>query len=121
MTLVTITMTHKPLDVGAALIKLKPHAQDAVATWREALNERMDEAVATLKAEGVYIESWFQVHIEGQDYLIAYMRAEDIKQAQKIAKNSAFPIDHLHQAFKNYWERAYPAELLVDLVNDSDL
>lgn len=113
-------MTHQQLDVGAALIKLKPHAHDAVNTWREALNNRIDEAIATLKAEGVYIESWFQLNIEGQEYLIAYMRAENIKKAQQIAKNSNFPIDHLHQAFKAYWEKAYPAKLLVDLVNESD-
>lgn len=88
------------MDIGAVLIKLKLNAMDHMDAWKNELNERKTEAVETLRAEGVYIESWFHVSLEGQDYLIAYMRAEDIPRAQAIGKKSQFPIDQVHKAFK---------------------
>ena len=51
------------------------------------------------------------------DYLIAYMRAEDIERAQAISRQSQFPIDQLHKQFKNNWLKVIPARLLVDLDN----
>lgn len=103
-------------DVGAVLIELKPNSQDDVNAWQKELNKRKDEALATLKAEGVFIESWFHVAIEGKHYLIAYMRAKDIKEAQRIGRESTFAIDQVHKAFKKTWQKVYPASLLVDLV-----
>lgn len=108
------------VDVGAALIKLKPNSLSNVATWQKQLQERKQEAIQTLKAEGVYVESWFHIELEGQDYLLAYMRAKDIAQAQKIAKSSPFEIDKLHKAFKENWEKGYSAKLLIDLDNSED-
>lgn len=104
-------------DVGAVLIKLKANTMHNVATWQAALNMRKNEALDTLKAEGVFIESWFHVELEGNDYLIAYMRAEDIAKAQQIGRESQFPIDAMHKAFKQNWEKGYKATLLVDLEN----
>lgn len=102
-------------DVGAVLIQLKLESMANVEAWQKELNARKDEAMETLKAEGVFVESWFHVELEGKDYLIAYTRAEDIAKAQDIAKNSSFPIDAMHKAFKQNWERSYKAKLLVDL------
>lgn len=70
------------MDVGTVLIKLKPNTMPNVEAWQKELNARKDEAIETLKAEGVSVESWFHVVLEGQDYLIAYMRAENIVKAQ---------------------------------------
>lgn len=105
------------MDVGAVLIKLKPNSMQNVDAWKTELNTRKAEAIDTLKAEGVFIESWFHVEIEGTDYLIAYMRAEDIAKAHKIGRESQFPIDAMHKAFKQNWEKGYKATLLVDLEN----
>lgn len=105
------------MDIGAALIKLKPNSLDQVEAWQKELKARQDEAIETLKAEGVYVESWFYIQIEGQDYLLAYMRANDIAEAQRIGKNSSFDIDQVHRKFKQNWIRSYPAKLLIDLDN----
>lgn len=105
------------MDVGTVLIKLKSNALDHVDSWKNELNERKTEAVETLRAENVSIESWFHVSLQGQDYLIAYMRAEDIPRAQAIGRKSQFPIDQVHKAFKQNWEKVIPATLIIDLIH----
>ena len=105
------------MDIGAVLIKLKPNTSEHVDLWQNELNQRKSEAVETLRAEGVYVESWFHVSLEGQDYLIAYMRADDIARAQEIGRKSHFPIDQVHKAFKQNWEKVIPANLLIDLIH----
>ncbi|MFW1910694.1 DUF6176 family protein [Acinetobacter ursingii] len=107
------------MDVGAALIKLKPNTWSKVEDWQQQLEQRKVEAIETLQAEGVTVESWFHIQIEGQDYLIAYMRAVDLVKAQQIAKTSPFEIDQVHQQFKrDCWEKVIPATLLLDLDNN---
>ena len=49
------------MQTAAGLNKLKPGSKDKVAHWKAALKHRADEAMATLKDEGVAIESWFEV------------------------------------------------------------
>lgn len=88
------------MDVCAALIKLKPDSLSNINTWKQELQDRKEEAIQTLKAEGVYIESWFHIELEGQDYLLAYMRADDIAHAQNVAKTSPFDIDKVHKNSK---------------------
>lgn len=105
------------MDVGAVLIKLKPNALPHVNDWKEEIQKRKQEAIQTLKAEGVCVESWFYLELDGQDYLLAYMRANNIAQAQEVAKTSDFDIDQVHKKLKDHWERKYTAQLLVDLDN----
>lgn len=105
------------MDVGAVLIKLKQDSSEQVESWKNELHTRKQEAIETLKAEGVYIESWFHLNLEGQDYLLAYMRADDISRAQQIGRTSQFPIDQVHKKFKQTWEKVIPATLLIDLEN----
>ena len=106
------------MDIGAALIKLKPNTATNVEAWRAELEQRKDEAIETLKAEKVFIESWFHVELEGDDYLMVFMRAKDIAYAQQVGKNSQFDIDKVHKQFKSNWAKVYPAKLLIDLEND---
>jgi 3'-phosphoadenosine 5'-phosphosulfate sulfotransferase (PAPS reductase)/FAD synthetase len=105
------------MDIGAVLIELKKNALANVDAWQSEINARKQEAIETLKAEGVYVESWFYVQLDEKDYLIAYMRADDIAQAQKIGKDSQFAIDQVHKAFKQNWIKVIPSKLLVDLEN----
>ena len=102
-------------DVGTVLIKLKADFMQSVEAWQAELNARKAEAIETLKAEGVFVESWFHVELDGLDYLIAYTRADDISKAQETSKNSQFAIDQLLQQFKSTWAKVIPASLLVDL------
>ncbi|MEG0482307.1 MAG: DUF6176 family protein [Acinetobacter sp.] len=109
------------MDVGAVLIQLKPDSLTHVDAWQAELNARKKEAIETLKAEGVLVESWFYLELEGQHYLLAYTRAEDIQKAQAVAKKSHFPIDQVHKQFKSNWAKVIPAKLLLDLENGLDL
>ena len=47
------------MDVKAYLIKLKKDSGDRVSEWASTINARKDEALATLRDEGVKVESWF--------------------------------------------------------------
>ena len=94
-------------DVGAVLIKLKANTMHNVATWQAALNMRKNEALDTLKAEGVFIESWFHVELEGNDYLIAYMRAEDSKLGAKVSFRLMRCIKLLNKIGKKAIKRRY--------------
>jgi Family of unknown function (DUF6176) len=111
------------LDVVAALIKLKPNSQDRVREWAETINRRKDEALATLSDEGVVMESWFQVKVEGQDYLLCFMRSESIEHARQAGKTSQHAIDAYHKQFQaETWVAGtnISATLLVDLVAEKN-
>ena len=103
------------MDVGAVLIQLKVAMMDDVVAWQNQLNRRKHEAIETLQAEGVHVESWFHVELDGLDCLIAYTRADDIAKAHEISRKSQFAIDQVHQQFKRTWQKVIPASLLVDL------
>ena len=106
------------MEVGAVLIKLKANSMADVEVWQREIQQRKAEAIQTLQAEGVTVESWFQLELNGDDYLLAYMRAKDIAHAQQVARNSTFEIDQVHRQFKLLWEQVIPAKLLVDLENN---
>lgn len=106
------------MEVGAVLIKLKANSMADVEVWQREIQQRKAEAIQTLQAEGVTVESWFQLELNGDDYLLAYMRAKDIAHAQQVARNSTFEIDLVHRQFKLLWEQVIPAKLLVDLENN---
>lgn len=108
------------MDVGAVLIKLKTNTLANVEAWQQEIEQRKAEAIQTLQAEGVKVESWFQLELDGNHYLLAYMRAKDIAYAQQVARNSSFDIDKVHKQFKQNWERVIPAKLLVDLENNDE-
>ena len=61
--------------------------------WRDTMKSRIEEALATLVHEGAEIESWFRIKIEGQDYLLWYMRAESMKKVFEVSRTFKHPID----------------------------
>jgi hypothetical protein len=98
-------------------IKLKPNSLDKVHEWAAELNQRKDEALATLRDESIFIESFFLEKASDGDYLIAYIRAESLEQSQEAVKKSTHAIDAYHQAFKKAcWESGERLETLVDLI-----
>ena len=106
------------MEVVAQLIKLKSGSRDRVREWAATINSRRDEALATLADEGVAIESWFTVTLDDGDYLLSYMRTEDVARSQAAVKESLHAIDAYHQEFKqDTWIRGAGKrlELLVDL------
>ncbi len=84
------------MEIASGLVKLKPGSKGQVEKWEKTISSRLDEAVQTLKDEGVQIESWFKVDIEGHHYLLWYMRAESIERVFEIAQTLKHPIDKFH-------------------------
>jgi hypothetical protein len=81
------------METAAGLLELKPGFEEFVHDWCATTTRRCDEALETLRAEGVAVESWFQVDIEGQPYLLGYLRAGSIKRVWKAARQSSLEID----------------------------
>jgi hypothetical protein len=84
------------METASGLIKLKPNSNEKVELWRNTLSDRLQESLATLRDEGVEIESWFSVVIEGRDYLLWYMRAESIQKAFEVSQTYKHPTDQFH-------------------------
>ncbi|WDE06308.1 hypothetical protein SG34_005120 [Thalassomonas viridans] len=84
------------MEYASGLIKLKPGTEHKVELWRETIASRLDEAVATLQDEEVQIESWFKIEINGDKYLLWYLRAKSIKRVFEISMQLKHPIDQFH-------------------------
>jgi hypothetical protein len=101
-------------------IKLKPGYVERARVWAAEINRRPDEALATLRGEGVSIESAFLDSTSEGDFLIYYLRAHDFDRAREIFSRSERPIDAFHQQFKDQcWAERTKLELLIDLATDS--
>lgn len=99
-------------------IKLKPDSLEKVGKWAKMINERKNEALATLRDEGVFLECVFLDQTSEGDFLIYVMKAKSFDKAKEIHKKSVHEIDKLHQKFKDEtWEEGKKLELLIDLEN----
>ena len=97
-------------------IELKPGSLERVREWALEINNRSDEALATLVDEGVVIESVFLDETEHGDFLIYYMRAIDFEQSSAVVRKSTHSIDAFHRQFqKDCWAGRKPLEKRVDL------
>ncbi|MCG8393784.1 MAG: DUF6176 family protein [Pseudomonadales bacterium] len=106
------------MDVIAGLIELKPGSASEVEDWKNFIDSHREQALKSLRAEGVNIESWFSLRLDGKDYLLCYMRADSIEKSQQVMAASANPVDARHRQFKeNAWVRGSHVQttLLVDL------
>jgi len=96
-------------------IKIKQGALDDVRTWFQTLRERPNEVLQSLENEGVIIESVFLDSHGKDNYLIYYMKAENLSHARGIASKSILPIDEYHRkCLKSLCEERYNLEQLLD-------
>ena len=65
---------------SACRVRLKPGSLPRVRAWAAELNARRDEVLATLRDEGVIVESVF---LDGEE-LVYYLKAKDVAQAQAV-------------------------------------
>ncbi len=84
------------MEYASGLVKLKPDSAAKVEEWRTTMAARLDEAAATLQGEDVQIESWFTVSIDGDDYLLWYLRARSIQRVFQVSRELKHPIDKFH-------------------------
>ncbi len=108
------------METVCAKVRLKPGSLDRVREWATELRTRSDEVLATLRDEGVVIESVFLDSDEQGDFLVYYMKARSLEEAHAVVQSSSHPIDSYHQQFKvDTWQSQTPLELLVDFENFS--
>lgn len=106
------------MDVKARLIRLKPDTDALVAGWQERILQLKEQAIESIRNQGIEVESWFQVQIAGEHYLLAYIRSQDVERAQTIGAQSSLAVDAVQRQFKrDTWDREgmIDCELLVDL------
>jgi hypothetical protein len=84
------------MEYASGLIKLKPGSEGKVEGRRSTLASRLDETAATLKDEDVHVESWFTTEINGEKYLLWYMRSKSIKRMFEVCQRLKHPIDEFH-------------------------
>lgn len=104
------------MEVSCVTIELKPNCKQRVREWASFILSNQEEAVDTLINEAVTLETFFLIEIESKDFLIGYMRAKSIRQANKAVIESLSEIDAYHQQFKkDTWAKGVDSELLFDL------
>ncbi len=97
-------------------IKLKPNSMEKVREWAKTINERKDEALATLRDEGVILETVFLDQNSEGDFLIYVMKAESFERSKDAFEKSVHAIDEYHRNFKSEcWEDGKQLERLIDL------
>lgn len=107
------------MESAAGLIKLRPGSDTDLEEWRETLLARRDEALQTLRDEGVALESWFQIEIGGEPYLLWFMHAKSIGKAFETFMNSKHEIDAFHmEKMSKLAESQIEAASLLDLKVD---
>ena len=101
-------------------VRLKPNSVARVREWAKYIQEHKAEALQTLRAEGVSIETVFLESTAEGDFLVYYMRATSLDQAKLVAAQSMAAIDQYHKAFKREsWAEVVKLELLLDLEQDA--
>lgn len=65
--------------------------------WMAEIRDREDEAIATLENEGMHSETAFIEQTDDGDYLIYYMKADDIDGVFEAFEQSSHDIDIEHQ------------------------
>ena len=76
------------METRAFRIKLKPGSRDRVREWAEQITRRQEEALETLRDEGVLLESFFLDQQDDQDYLIGIMTAASFERSQAVVQDS---------------------------------
>jgi hypothetical protein len=103
------------VDTVCLKIPLKPGSLERVREWATELRAKRDEVLATLRAEGVLVESVLLDSNDEGDFLIYYMKAKSMQAAREAVRRSVHPIDTYHQQFKtDTWDARTALELLVD-------
>ena len=86
------------MPVQCARLRLKPGSLPRVREWAAELTRRRDEVMATLRDETVRVESAFLESSADGDFLVYYMRVDDLETSRHAAETSTHPIDAYHRA-----------------------
>jgi hypothetical protein len=81
-------------------VKLKPDRLNAVHEWQAEMNRRKEEALQTMREEGMIVETTFLERTSDGYFLIVLLIAEDFEKAKAIGRTSTHPIDVYHRNFR---------------------
>jgi hypothetical protein len=84
------------MEYASGLIKLKPGTENKVEEWRSTIATRLNEAAAALRDEEAQVESWFKIELNGEKYLLWYLRAKSIRRVFEVSMQLKHPIDKFH-------------------------
>jgi len=85
------------VDVVLTKQAIEPGETETLVEWAQEVREREAEAVETLRDEGMYAETAFVEHTDDGDFLVYYMKAEDIGAVYETYESSSHAIDEDHQ------------------------
>ena len=106
------------LKSACAKIKIKDGRISKVYEWKEYLNNNKAEVLQSLVQEGVFLEAVFLDKQGDENYLIYYMKFQDLEKGQAAFANSNLNVDKYHAQFKKeVFEKREELELLVEFVN----
>ena len=103
------------MPVQCARLRLKPGSLARVQEWAAELTRRRDEVLATLRDETVRVESAFLESGPEGDFLIYYMRVDDLETSRRAVETSTHPIDAYHREVMN--EVVDSRQMLTPLVD----
>ncbi|EMA17039.1 DUF6176 family protein [Haloarcula amylolytica] len=84
-------------DVVLTKQKIEGGKTAQLKEWMDEVCEREDEAIETLKSEGMHSETAFIEHTAKGDFLVYYMRADDMEQVFESFEESTHDIDEEHK------------------------
>ena len=106
------------MDIAAGLIKLNPNSSELVKKWKETIESQRTAAIQTLIDEGVVVESWFEIDIEGIPHLLWYMRKVPGVKFHEVYEKSTHEIDQFHaEVMAKISANHYVGKPLLDLQN----
>jgi hypothetical protein len=79
-------------------MKIRPDRVEKLRAWMNELNNRKDEALATLEQETVWSECGYLIEAAEGPVLVYVMEAEDLTVAKAIVNENPHPIDLEHRA-----------------------
>jgi hypothetical protein len=85
------------MDVVCLRQKLKDGTLPVVREWATRLKSQPEELKKLLANEKMHVESVFLEETSEGNFLIYYMRADDVNRAYEISKMSNHPIDVYHR------------------------
>ncbi len=101
----------RTLKIKAGVIRLLPDSLAQLDEWAMALRERREEALESIRREGVFAESWFCFELSGDTYLLAVMLLDPEKVPAEQQQD--LEIDKIHKNFKKRWDRSMLIKCMV--------
>lgn len=86
----------KNLDIKLYKIKILDGKEEIAKEWLNYLKENSEEATKTLINEKVYLETYFISKEQDSMFVYLFLAANDIDNANEIARQSTNPIDIQH-------------------------